>query len=101
MKLTEKGMEIFRKWESVYFAELEKLRKENNDPDFCEGWCIIDDADHIDTIEDEIGLLIFGYDDHVIDHLKEYIEDYGDDEYFCGFTAQEIIDTIIGNGYIA
>lgn len=75
MKLNAKGMELFDKWEHIYFEELEKQREQRGDEDYFEGWCIIDDFDHIHDINDEIGLLIFGYDDNAIYHVLGCIDD--------------------------
>ena len=75
MKLNVKGMELYDKWERIYVEELTKQREQRCDEDYIEGWCIIDDYDHIHDINDEIGLLIFGYDDMAIYHVLECIDD--------------------------
>lgn len=101
MQLTEKGLKLFQDWENVYYDELIRLRDEKNDHDYCEGWSIIDNDDFIRNIDDEIGLLVFGYDDHVIDTLKEWEELDGSKEFVFGYTYQEVIDKIINDGYIS
>ena len=100
--LTAKGWEVFNKWQDIYYKELERLQKEKNDPMYGEGWCIIDNFDFIKTIDDEIGLLIFGYDDGVIDILNEWKEDGigGDEEYLFGYTINDIINILISDGYV-
>jgi hypothetical protein len=75
MKLNAKGMELYDKWEHIYVEELTKQREQRGDQEWCDGWCIIDDYDHIHDINDEIGLLIFGYDDYAIYHVLECIDD--------------------------
>lgn len=95
MKLNKSGVEVYNKWSGIYNSELEKLRTENNDPDFCEGWCIIDDDSHIHNIEDEIGLLIFGYDDNAIYHILDCIDDGfvgADDEWTHGVSSRQLIE---------
>lgn len=91
MKLNKKGEALFNKWANIYYDELEKERKERNDPEWIEGWCIIDDFDHIHNIEDEIGLLIFGYEDCAMEHLMEWAES-PDEVYLFGYTYRQIVD---------
>ena len=64
--LNEAGWELYSEWEMIYHAELNRLRAEQNDPDFHEGWCIIDNEHFVRNIEDEVGLRIFGYDNDAI-----------------------------------
>jgi hypothetical protein len=80
--MNKEGQKLFNKWEKVYESELNKLRKEMNDEDYIEGWCIIDDYEHVKTIEDEVGLLIFGYDDYLPNYFDEWREHYDEDEVF-------------------
>ena len=71
--MNKKGFELYKKWEAIYYKELERLQKE--DPDFEEGWCIIDNDNFVKTADDLVGLLLFGYDDNifnVIDEWKKY-----------------------------
>ena len=99
--LTELGRMVYNKWNDIYYNELERLQKEKNDPTYGEGWCIIDNADFIKGIDDEIGLLIFAYEDGVLDYLRDYEERYGEDtEYIFGFTADDIINDILAEGLI-
>lgn len=91
MKLNAKGEKLRRKWERIYLDELEKIRKETNDPQFFEGWCIIDDFDHIRNVEDEIGLLLYGYDDAAMGHLMEWATD-PDEVYIFGKTYRELVE---------
>ena len=85
------GKRLDKKFHSYYVSELEKLRKERNDPDYTEGWCIIDTSEYVKTLEDVCGILIYGDDDNAFNHLDEFIETYGEDEiYDLGFTAREV-----------
>ena len=72
LTLNKKGWEMFDKWQSIYEEELKRLREEMNDPDYTEGWCIIDNYNHVKTLEDEVGLLIFGYDEHIDSYFDEW-----------------------------
>jgi len=86
MRLNEKGKQLYDKFENFYVTELERLRKEKNDPEYIEGWCIIDNNNYVQDIEDEIGLLIYGYDEFVFDVLS----DWENVEYAFGLTGKEI-----------
>ena len=95
MTLNAKGMEIFNIWERKYYDELERIRKETNDPDYEEGWCIID---YPETLEDEIGILIFGDDDNAIYHIIECV-DTGvfkspDEEWLFGKSCREMVELL-------
>ena len=77
-KLTEKGWEKFNEWYKNYQTELERLRLLYNDKDYEEGWSIIDNYDYVKTLDDEVGLLIFGYDESIgyyFDEWEKYIDD--------------------------
>lgn len=99
-KLNEKGWKKFNEWNAIYEKELERLRIELNDPDYFEGWCIIDDYDHVKTIEDEVGLLVFGYDENIDWYFDEWRDIYKDDEAFFtdingkDYTLKEVEDAI-------
>ena len=83
MKLNAKGIELYNKWETIYYAELDKLRKKYNDPDYFEGWCIIDNFEHIKTLEDEVGLFVLGYENDLPWMFEDWKNDYGkNDEFF-------------------
>lgn len=87
-KLNEKGWKKFNEWNAIYEKELERLRVELNDPDYFEGWCIIDNYDFVKTIEDEIGLLIFGYDESIGWYFDEW-DNYADDVCFRDINGKE------------
>lgn len=80
--MNEEGKKLFDKWMKVYEDELERLRKALNDEEYVEGWSIIDDYDFVKTIEDEVGLLIFGYDDYLPNQFDEWHKFYDEDEVF-------------------
>lgn len=97
MKLNKQGQKLYDKWEHIYYDELVKIREQTNDPDFCEGWCIIDDWDHIHNIDDEIGLLIFGYEDDAIYHIIETVNSKWlrpDEEWMFGKSCREMIELL-------
>lgn len=81
-KLNNAGWKVFNDWDKKYNAELERLRKELNDPEYMEGWFIIDNYDYVKTVGDEIGLLVFGYDDHLMWMFDEWREMGFDKEVF-------------------
>lgn len=89
--VTDKGNELYELFNGYYITELEKLRKEKGDPNYVEGWCIIDNSDYVKTIEDLCGLLIYGYDEHVFEHLDGFSDD---DEYWEGYTVKEVREEI-------
>lgn len=92
MKLNAKGLDLLNKWDGIYSNELEKLRKELNDPDYFEGWSIIDDGDHCPTIEDCVGLAVYGDDDNAIYHI---LENYRPDEHYAyGYTAAQVVEML-------
>ena len=94
--LNDLGNALYSKWEEIYIAENDRLGGNYAEGNIVEGWCIIDTDDHIKNIEDEIGLLVFGYDDSAIYHLEEYAEDYGDgDVYAFGYTAPQIKEMML------
>lgn len=83
MKLNAKGNELYKIWEQNYHKENDILGGDYANGDIVEGWSIIDNDDYVKTLTDECGLLIFGYDDNVVNVIDEWIEDYGaDDVYF-------------------
>lgn len=79
-KLNARGWELYKKWEQIYEDELHRLQAEKNDPDFTEGWCIIDTYDFVKTVEDEVGLLVFGYDEGIGAYFGFWEEHGGDDD---------------------
>ena len=90
MKLNKKGMELFDTWRDKYYGELERMRKETGDPDWIEGWCIIDTPEYEHDINDVIGVMIFGDDDDAIYHILENFS--AKEEYAFGYTAAEVVE---------
>lgn len=96
MKLNKKGEKLYNKWQNIYVEELTKQREQRGDPEWFEGWCIIDDYDHIQTLEDEVGLLVFGYDGCLENYFEQWREHYENDECFFrdafgkGYTLAEV-----------
>lgn len=95
MRMNEKGWEIYNVWERKYYDELERIRKETNNPDYMEGWCIID---YPESLEDEIGILIFGDDDNAIYHIIDCVESgmfkSPDDEWMFGKSCREMVELL-------
>lgn len=94
MKLNAKGMEIYKVWERKYYDELDRIRKETNDLDYEEGWCIVDNPK---TLDDEIGILIFGYDDNAICHILDCVEMEmftPDEEWMFGKSCREMVELL-------
>ena len=107
-RLTSKGQAASDRMLNMHMAELEKIRKERNEPDYMEGWCVIDDYDHIKNIDDEIDLLTYGYGASVIAVLREWCEEdrdiYGnwsfDFTFAFGYTYKQVISMIAKKGYL-
>ena len=81
---------IYDKWEEKYWNELERLKNKYNDPDYQEGWCIIENDDFVKTLDDVVGLLIFGYDTNALGTIDEWIEIYGEDDTYFNFKLGDI-----------
>lgn len=99
-KLTEKGIAERDRMEQKYYAELGVLRKEKNDPEYLEGWCIIDTDKYIKTLDDEIALLVYGYDDDVLDTISEWNDLYGDEPIYEEYTPKDLISIISRRGLV-
>lgn len=96
MKLNARGKELYKIWENNYHTENDKLGGDSANGDFVEGWSIIDNDDYVKTLTDECGLLIFGYDEHAVDVLDEWIKSYGEndvifDKYTCAEVRNELL----------
>ena len=92
MKLNKSGWELYDKWQDIYYDELNKQRAELNEPDYIEGWSIIDDNEHCPTIEDYVGLAVYGDDDDAIYHI---LENYRPDEHYAyGYTAAQVVEML-------
>lgn len=96
MRLNAKGKELYDIWEQNYLKENDRLGGNSAEGNFVEGWCIIDNDDYVKTLTDVCGLLIFGYDEHVINTVDEWIELYGADDvifedYTCAVVKKELL----------
>lgn len=90
--LTRKGKLLYLGFEENYENELRRLREIKDDPDYTDGWCIIDDSRYVKTLEDVCGILLFGEGEHAIDHVKEFIRFNGDNDiYDLGYTAKTVL----------
>lgn len=78
MKLNDKGIALYKVWEKKYYDELDRLKKELNDPNYEEGWCILETKGIEKTIEDSVGIEVFGDDDNAIYHVLDC--NFRDDE---------------------
>lgn len=99
-RLTDEGWEAFNRIAQMHEAELEKLRVEYNDPDYDEGWSVIDDFDHIKNIDDDIDLLIYGYEEAVISTLVSWAWGNIDSKYMFGYTYKQVISRISERGLL-
>ena len=95
MKLNQKGIEAFKKWDKIYCAENDRLGGDSGNGEFIEGWCIIDDYEHIKSITDESELLIYGYETNALAMIEEWqeLENATDTTIFdkkLGFTFGEL-----------
>jgi hypothetical protein len=91
VRMKENAKPIYDKWETKYWNELERLKKENNNPDYHEGWCIIENDNFVKTLDDVVGLMIFGYDDNALGTIDEWIEMDGEDDTYFGFKLVDIM----------
>lgn len=91
VRMKDSAKLIYDKWETKYWNELKRLKKEYNEPDYHEGWCIIDNDDFIKTLDDVVGLFIFGYDDNALGTIDEWIEIYGENDTYYGFKLVDIM----------
>lgn len=95
-KLNKAGCKLFNEWDRKYRAELARLQKELNDPEYTEGWCIIDNYDYVKTVSDEVGLLVYGYDDCLMAMFDEWRgmgwnnNDFFADSYGVEYTIDEV-----------
>ena len=90
--MKDNAWDIFNKWENIYYQENNKLGGNSQNNEFVEGWSIIEDTDHVKTIDDAVGLLIFGYDDNALTTVDEWIETDTDkeDAKYLGFRLGDI-----------
>ena len=101
MKLNNKGIEMYKIWEQKYYKENDNLGGDSANGNFVEGWVIIDNYDYVKTLEDECGLMVFGYDDDAIDVVDEWIDLYGEndfiftDYYGNKYTCREVKEALL------
>lgn len=91
IRMKDNAKPIYNEWETKYHNELERLQKEMNNPDYHEGWCIIETGDFVKTLDDVVGLMIFGYDDNALGTIDEWIENDGEDDTYFGFKLKDIM----------
>jgi hypothetical protein len=95
MRLNEQGNKLYEVWDANYCRENDSLGGDSAKGEYVEGWCIIDNTHYVKTLTDVCGLLIFGYDSNAIGTIDEWIDDYGAEETFYGFTHAEIRDELL------
>ena len=97
-RLTDEGWKAYANMERNYYTELAELRCERNEPDYCEGWSIICDDRYVKTIDDEVDLLIFGYEEDVYGVIADWVNTMVSlDEPFCDgadYTLRDICNRI-------
>lgn len=102
-RLTEAGIKAMDRMQDVYFAELRKIREEIGDDEYLEGTCIIDDSDHIKTLDDEVDYLILCYEADVLNVLGDWSRHCGLDDKTGGpgtWTHREIFKRIAERGLL-
>ena len=92
MQMKDNAWDLFDKWANIYNKENDKLGGNSQNNEFVEGWSIIEDTDHVKTLDDAVGLLIFGYDDNALSIVDEWIEtdENGEDADYLGFRLGDI-----------
>ena len=91
VRMKEIAKPIYNEWATKYDNELERLKKEYNNPDYHEGWCIIETNEFIKTLDDVVGLMIFGYDDNALGTIDEWIELDGEEGTYFDFKLVDIM----------
>ena len=82
MKLNDKGIKKYNAWEKIYEMELDRLRILMDDPDYFEGWSIVDNDLFVRTFDDLIGLLVFGYGEDIGWNIEEWKTIYKPEDIF-------------------
>ena len=90
MQMKDNAWDLFDKWASIYNQENDKLGGNSQNNEFVEGWSIIEDTNHVKTLDDAVGLLIFGYDDNALSTVDDWIEIDGEDAEYLGFRLGDI-----------
>lgn len=96
MKVNEQGIRLNNEWYEKYCRENDRLGGNSAEGNFVEGWSIIENTDYVKTLTDVCGLLLFGYEScfanksYAVDTVDEWIEQYGADDKYFGFTLAEI-----------
>lgn len=92
MQMKDNAWDLFDKWASIYNQENDKRGGNSQNNEFVEGWSIIENTDHVKTLDDAVGLLIFGYDDNALSTIDEWIEtdEDGEDAKYLGFRLGDI-----------
>lgn len=90
----DKGKRLCEKWHKIYQEENKRLQKELNDPNYWEGWIIIESERFVKTLEDTVGLLLQGYDTDAIHRVREWIEEFGEYESYFGYTHKAILNEL-------
>lgn len=97
--INDKGKTLQDKMCSLHESVIQKMRIELNNDDYDEGWTVIDNDDYIKTLEDEIALLLYGYDGYAVDVVQEWINEYGADDYIDIngklYTHREVYDELM------
>lgn len=91
VRMKDSAKPIYNEWETKYWNELERLKKEKNNPNYHEGWCIIENDTFVRTLDDVVGLLIFGHDYNALGTIDEWIEIYGEEDTYFGFKLKDIM----------
>lgn len=100
-RLTAKGKEAYDRMDGMYAEEIARQEREYGTQYTEYGWSCIDDYEHIHDIDDDIDLLVFGYEEHIIDTLIKWGGEDGFDSAFSfGYSIKEIISRIAERGLL-
>lgn len=91
VRMKEIAKPIYDEWATKYNNELERLQKQYNNPNYHEGWCIIENSNFVKTLDDVVGLMIFGYDDNALGVIDDWIQELGEDDTYFGFKQIDIM----------
>lgn len=90
VKMKDSAKSIYDEWGAKYCAENDRLGGNSAEGDFVESWCIIENEDYVKTLDDVVGLMIFGYDDNALGIIDEWIATDGEDDTYLGFKLVDI-----------
>lgn len=98
-ELTRKGEDAVSRMWKMYHHELAERQKA--DPDFVDGWGIIDNKRYIKTIDDEVDVLMGAYGNDVLNVLSDWVDPSNIDDKCCAdWSVKEVISRISERGLL-